>query len=106
MRRAVQRDANQAEIVQALEQAGYSVEDLAPVGGGVPDLLVGGIDRRTGLPATWIMEVKTRSGRLNKRQKAWHAAWRGPIVTVRTPAEALAAVGATQSTEESSYAVL
>lgn len=44
-RRIKSRDANEAEIVRALEAAGYSVQRLDP-GGGCPDLLVGGPDQR------------------------------------------------------------
>ena len=40
MRRAARTDANQAEIVKALEEAGASVTLLHRVGEGCPDLLV------------------------------------------------------------------
>lgn len=91
---AKRTDANQAEIVQALRQAGYSVCDLSKVGGGVTDLLIGGICKETGKRRNWILEVKTVTGKLNKRQQAWHADWRGQRDVVRTIDEALAAVGA------------
>lgn len=102
MRRyAAKTDSNQTEIIRMLEDAGYSVEPLSAVGEGVPDLLVGGVDRNTGLLACWIMEVKTeadkerqqRAGKLNKRQLAWRAAWRGQYAVVRNGYEALAVVG-------------
>lgn len=41
MRRAAKVDANQAEVVAALRQAGAGVTLLHQVGGGCPDLLVG-----------------------------------------------------------------
>ena len=96
MRYNKRKDANQNPIVRELIQAGYSVEDLSPVGGGLTDLLVGGIDRRTGERRNWLMEVKADKGKLNTRQQEWHAAWRGPVEIVRTPHEALVIVGAIQ----------
>lgn len=41
MRRAARTDANQTAIVEALRKCGASVQSLAAVGKGVPDLLVG-----------------------------------------------------------------
>src|SRR5262245_22758655 len=99
MRRRARRDANQHPIVQVLLQAGYSVQDLSAVGGGLTDLLVGGIDRETGRPGNWLLEIKTDLGQLNKRQVRWHDAWRGQKAIVRTGDEALAAVGALTSLE-------
>lgn len=40
MRRRAKLDANHGQIVRALELAGCSVQSLAALGGGVPDLLV------------------------------------------------------------------
>lgn len=81
-------DANQAEIVAALRKVGCSVLDLSAEGGGCPDLLVsfGGI--------LHLVEIKTKNGKLNKLQDAWHDAWRGrrPIV-VRSVDEALRTIG-------------
>jgi hypothetical protein len=88
MRRAAKVDATQAAIVEALRAAGAIVVSLAALGGGCPDLLVWRDDR------AWLLEVKSRNGRLTPAQERWLAAWRGPSVhVVRTPAEALAAVG-------------
>lgn len=87
------RDANQNPIAAGLIQAGYSVFDASAVGGGFTDLVVGGIDRRDGQRKNWIIEVKTAGGKLNARQREWHADWRGPIHVVRNLDEALAVVG-------------
>ena len=106
-RRAARRDSNEVDIVRALEAAGASVTYMgAP---GVPDLLVGYAGH------THLLEVKqplgpaggkrgggsTRPGQggdgvLSADQLAWWQEWRGasPVI-VRTPAEALAAIGAT-----------
>lgn len=93
-RYAHRTDDNQDTIVQALRQAGYTVQLLSAVGQGVPDLAVGGVDRATGRPANWFLEVKDEDGDLNKRQKNWIASWRGSVAVVRTIDEALRAVGA------------
>jgi Holliday junction resolvase len=89
MRRAAKVDGNHSEIVQALRDAGALVQSLAPVGGGVPDLLVG-----------WqgmllLIEVKDGSRipsqqELNPAQEKWHEAWSGhPVYVVRSVDETL-----------------
>lgn len=90
MRRRVHNvDANHGDIVRALRTCGASVESLASVGGGVPDLLVG--FRAT----TDILEVKTEDGELEPSQEKWIRCWRGrPVVVVRSSVEALRAIGA------------
>jgi len=67
-------DDTQRDIIAALRAAGYLVQILASVGGGVPDLLVG---------CPWgelvLVEAKNRSGKglkLTPAQEKWHAAWR------------------------------
>lgn len=83
MRRAARTDANQSEIVDALRKCGATVQSLAAVGDGVPDLLVG----LAGM--NLLIEVKDGSkppsGRkLTPDQEAWHAAWGGAPVFVVT----------------------
>ena len=80
-------DANHAEIVRALRRCGCSVLSLASVGNGCPDLLVGLGGRNV------LLEVKTGKRELDGEQVAFHAAWNGPIRTVRTAEEAIAALG-------------
>jgi Holliday junction resolvase len=89
MRRRGKVDANQAEIVRALRQAGASVVSLANLGFGCPDLLVG----KNG--TNWLMEIKDGRGKPSERKLTpdetfFHAAWRGQICVVETVAEALA----------------
>jgi len=96
MRRAGRVDANQAGIVAALRKAGATVQILAAVGDGCPDLLAG---YRGG---NWLLEVKDGmqppSGRLlTPAQREWHRTWRGQKVVVESVAEALQAIGATVS---------
>ncbi len=93
MRRAAKVDASQTQIVSALRAAGASVQSLAAVGKGCPDLLVGHAGR------TYLMEVKEPhvKGRLRPSQVDWHLAWMpygGPLFVVETPEQALKAVGA------------
>ena len=87
------RDANEFEIVAALEARGAFVLALA-IGGGVPDLLVWyrGV--------LYFLEVKTKTGRLNAKQIAWIAAFPGEVHVVRTILEAFDAVGIAVSVDE------
>jgi hypothetical protein len=78
-------DANQAEIVAALEKIGCSVVSLHRVGN-IPDLLVGRAK------CNWLMEVKTAKGRLNDDQKEFHSSWRGQVCVVRSALEAVAVI--------------
>ena len=82
-------DANQADIVAALQRVGAVVESLASVGHGVPDLLCGFAG------ALLLMEVKSRpAGRLTPLQVGWHRRWEGyPVYIVHNEAEALHALG-------------
>ena len=92
MRRAAKTDANQTRIVDALRKAGASVQSLAAVGDGVPDLLVGYKCE------TVLMEVKDGNKppserKLTPDQERWHAEWSGHpvyVVTNVTQAQAVA----------------
>lgn len=80
--RAARIDANHEQVVSALRAAGASVQSLAGVGKGVPDLLVGFQGK------TLLMEVKdgkktASERRLTEDQVRWHGAWRGgPLAIV------------------------
>lgn len=106
--RAARRDANEGQIIAALEAAGAAVQQLDPP---LPDLLV------SYRGALHLLEVKDHAeGRatrapfrrnhtegmppsLTKQQVAWWRSWeeRGgrPATVVLDAAEALAAIGAT-----------
>ena len=87
MRTAAKRDDGERAIIEALEAAGATVQQLS--GGGIPDLLVGYGKR------TVLLEVKSEGGSLTGLQAMWLAWWSGgPVAVVSTPGEALAAVGA------------
>jgi len=86
---AKRTDANQAEIVAALRQVGAMVVDLHIVGHGCPDLLVVWRDK------LYLMEVKTRTGKLNQAERdfAQAVAERGVTVhVVRSPEDTLGVV--------------
>ncbi len=80
-------DANQQAIINALRRIGATVVDLQNVGNGCPDLLVGYRGR------SLLLEVKSKTGQINKRQQAFYEAWRGDnIIIVRSPFEAVTEV--------------
>jgi hypothetical protein len=88
-------DSNHAEIADALRGVGASVQSLAPVGRGVPDLLC------------WfrgelhLLEVKSGPREpLTPDEVNWHVRWRGHVHVVRSVEEALRAVGAIHATQE------
>lgn len=93
MRRAARTDSNQTEIVEALRAIGCSVQSLASVGQGVPDLLVGFMKKN------FLLEVKDgdkspSQRRLTTDELLWHNGWNGKVAVVNNVKEALAAVGA------------
>lgn len=79
-------DANQAEIVAALRKAGCTVQSLAALGHGVPDLLVGHAGHN------YLMEVKHGAGKLTEDELRWHVGWYGAVYVVYTTEEALRVV--------------
>lgn len=85
--RAAKVDGNHAQIVRSLRQAGASVQSMARLGQGAPDLLVGFQGQN------WVMEVKAEKGLVRAFQAAWMSNWRGHVVVVRSVDEALAAIG-------------
>lgn len=87
--RFARTDANHAAIVLALRQAGCDVVSLAALGHGIPDVLTSDVGHRR-----WVlMEIKTPRGRLTSAEREFHARIRGPLVVVRSVADALAEVG-------------
>ena len=92
-------DANHGAILAALRAAGCSVQSLATVGRGCPDLLVAGPDGDLHL-----MEIKDGSKPPSKRrltpdESRWISAWRGSVHVVHSPEGALAVVGAVKETD-------
>jgi hypothetical protein len=91
--RAARVDQNHDQVVTALRAAGATVQSLAGVGKGVPDLLVGYKGQ------TMLMEVKDGfkppSKRvLNEDQLRWHGSWNGgALAVVDSPDAALRILG-------------
>lgn len=105
MRRAAKRDANEREIIDALESAGAAVAQLS--GEGIPDLLVSYRNDLTLLEVkdrgkpTRVAHRRNRDGTMSPAlmpaQVVWWKRWNGkPPVIVCTPEEALAAIGVTR----------
>lgn len=91
MRRKARTDDNQADIVAGLRAVGATVQVLAAVGGGCPDLLVGWRGKN------YLLEVKDGRKAPSKRaltpdQVRWHRAWRGSVLVVESVGEAISAV--------------
>jgi Holliday junction resolvase len=89
MRRAARVDRNHAEIVAVFRRLGCSVLDLAAVGRGCPDILVG-----CGGQAV-LVEIKDGTlspsrRKLRPAQVEFRANWRGRVVTVETVDQAIA----------------
>ncbi len=96
MRRAPRKDANHGDVVKALEMVGCKVQDLAAVGEGCPDLLIGIPTVR----ALAFVEIKDGDKSPSRRaltpdQVEWHQEWDGyPVHIVESVSDALAIVAA------------
>lgn len=96
--RAARIDANHTAIVKALRQAGATVQSLAGVGDGVPDLLVG-IAGKTALLECKDGKKVASKQKLTPAQLEWHAAWQGgTLAVVDSPEAALRAIGVMKGT--------
>lgn len=81
MRRAARVDSSHGAIVAALRAGGATVQSLAAVGDGCPDLLVGLYGHNL------LVEIKDgtkppSARRLTPEQERWHAAWTGQVAIV------------------------
>jgi len=96
VRRAAKVDANHAQVVSALRAAGAVVHSLAPVGNGMPDLLVAFRNQ------TILMEIKDgakvkSAQKLKPLQRVFHETWiGGPLSVVDGPDAALRVLGVIQ----------
>jgi hypothetical protein len=87
VRRAAKVDATQDAIVSALRAAGATVQSLAAIGKGCPDILCALAGRM------WLMEIKTGKAEPNDLQKKWHIEWNADVHVVRDPDAALRVIG-------------
>jgi len=74
MRRRSKVDLNQAEIVKALRERGYSVAHTHMVGEDFPDIVVGN-DK-----TNWLVEIKSKGGELTEGQKEFINEWKGTVI--------------------------
>jgi len=93
VRRAAKTDDNQSDIVAGLRSIGASVQILAAVGKGCPDLAIGyrGVN--------YLIEIKDGSKprsetKLTPDQVRWHTDWRGQSGIAYTLDDALVLIGA------------
>lgn len=82
MRTAAKTDDNQRQIVAALRRAGCTVQSLAAIGKGCPDLLVSFGGHNV------LVEVKDGAKVASKQhltadQEKWHARWQSKVWIVR-----------------------
>ncbi len=87
MRRAAKVDSNHRVVVEAFRGLGCTVQSLAAVGAGVPDLLVGCGGRN------YLVEVKDgakakSSRKLTDAQVTWQRMWRGDVALVESVEDA------------------
>ena len=83
MRKRGKLDANHRAVVAELRKLGYSVQSLAGVGDGCPDLLVGSAAHN------WLFELKNPEQVPSKRkltpgERTWIANWEGQARVVET----------------------
>ena len=85
-------DANQSKIVKELRSIGATVQSLADLGDGCPDILVGTQGKN------FLFEIKDwkqppSKRRLTPKEKLWQESWRGQVHTIETFSEALTILG-------------
>ena len=92
MRRKSRVDSNQPVIVTALRRVGATVTPTHMVGAGFPDIVCGfrGV--------TYTMEIKDgalppSARKLTPDEARWHSMWAGHKCIVKSPEEALEAIG-------------
>jgi hypothetical protein len=90
MRQAARVDRNQGGIVQTLRGLGFHVSPTHRLGGGFPDLVVTGPHIDGGIVAL-LVEVKEPRGKLNEREKRYHADYPegGPLIVARSADDVL-----------------
>jgi hypothetical protein len=87
VRRASNLDSNHTAVVLALRAIGATVQSLASMHGGVPDLLVGYHGHNV------LLEVKDgekppSARTLTREEVEWHETWGGQVDTVYTAEDA------------------
>lgn len=88
MRRNAKIDDNQPAIVEGLRKFGCSVQSLANIGKGCPDIVCG---YRC---VNFLFELKdpakpTSARKLTPDQEKWHSEWKGSIYVIETLEQAI-----------------
>jgi len=86
-------DQNHKSIVKGLRAVGATVQSLAALGKGVPDIACGFRS------LNYFFEIKNPAmppskRRLTEDEKEWHDSWRGQVCVIESLDEALRAIGA------------
>lgn len=90
---AAKRDKSEDPIIDALRAVGAVVHQLSQRG--VPDLLVCFYNPLTHTHETYLLECKSKGGKLTPAQVAFMETWEGHnLFVVKTVDEALKAIGA------------
>ena len=94
-RRRGKTDLNQPQIVKDLRCIGATVQSLANIGEGCPDLLIGfrGMN--------YLIELKNENmppskQRITSDEKKWHENWRGQVAVANNIWKILKIIGAQQ----------
>lgn len=83
---AAKRDKTEQSIIQGLIAAGYSVMTISETG--KPDLMV----CKDG--QAWLVECKSKGGKLTPAQEKFIATWQGcPVIVAKTLEETLDKIG-------------
>lgn len=78
MRKRAKVDSTHGEIANAFRECYWQVLSLAPLGNGVPDLLV----KSPGTSELYLIECKTAEGKLRDKQETFANTW--PVHVIRS----------------------
>ena len=98
MRYRLRRDLNDAEITQAIKEAGFNVIDLTMLGKGIPDkLVIKPLPQMTDMGQVFFVcwvEIKSKRGKLQGDQHIFRAIFepRGEWLEARDPQETVNAL--------------
>jgi hypothetical protein len=94
-------DANHGDIVRGLRAVGATVQSLAALGKGAPDIACGHRGQN------YLFEIKNPAQPPSKRrltiaEEVWHSQWKGQVSVIESLDDALKTIGATsESTNRS-----
>lgn len=94
MTRGCKIDESQPAIVDALRDAGATIQHIHTIGRGCPDILVGYRGKNI------LFEIKTtdHNSKMTDSETSWHRRWKGQVAVVRSPEEAVDTLNVLAST--------